>query len=236
MRTYKIAKGEFPEPSAMQKFGAPRDSSHRHEGIDLDLPNVDEFLVMAFEDGTIVPRKWNSQSGYSAWITHSNNTKSLYVHLTESSWKALKSRKVKAGEVFAVAGRTGNATGYVLHFELWINGRPVNPEPYILEQEDMAKTGKPWPSKGILITAGAPMLINNEGNKFGGKAGFEAEVPFRLMRTSKFGDMEFKSIFEDVWVHINDTKIIYWGDKPGEAEKKLEEARQTAKKLSQQLS
>jgi len=94
-----------------------------HLGIDIATEN--ESPVMAVRDGTIILARWNYEFGNILVMQHENNIISVYKH----NYLLLKKEgdKVKGGEVIALSGNTGeNSTGPHLHFELWINGNPVN--------------------------------------------------------------------------------------------------------------
>ncbi|HQH40699.1 MAG TPA: M23 family metallopeptidase, partial [Bacteroidales bacterium] len=68
---------------------------------------------------------------YLLVIQHPNNLVSVYKHNAELLKQT--GNMVKAGEVIAIVGNSGEYTsGPHLHFELWHNGIPVNPEEYIL--------------------------------------------------------------------------------------------------------
>lgn len=99
-----------------------------HLGIDIIVPkNTDVKAVM---DGTILSADWNAETGNSITILHRNELISVYRHNS----KLLKKTGdfVKAGEVVAIAGNSGEQTnGPHLHFELWYRGKAVNPEDYI---------------------------------------------------------------------------------------------------------
>lgn len=99
-----------------------------HLGIDIIVPkNTDVKAVM---DGTILSADWNSDTGNSMTILHSNELISVYRHNSKLFKKT--GDYVKAGEVVAIAGNSGELTnGPHLHFELWYRGKAVNPEDYI---------------------------------------------------------------------------------------------------------
>ncbi|MBP6794259.1 MAG: M23 family metallopeptidase [Saprospiraceae bacterium] len=99
-----------------------------HLGIDIIVPkNTDVKAVM---DGTILSADWNSETGNSMTILHSNELISVYRHNSKLFKKT--GDYVKAGEVVAIAGNSGELTnGPHLHFELWYRGKAVNPEDYI---------------------------------------------------------------------------------------------------------
>ena len=105
------------------------DPAQGHFGIDLTTKK-DEVVVSVLP-GTVIYSRWDPSNGYVVIIQHPNNFLSVYKHNQEVFKK--EGDHVEAGEPIAVAGNTGeNTTGPHLHFELWYNGQPVNPEDYII--------------------------------------------------------------------------------------------------------
>lgn len=100
----------------------------RHYGVDV-LAGKDEG-IKATLDGTVVLATWTNDTGYIIALQHSNNLFSVYKH--NSALLKKVGNVVKAGEVIAIIGNTGEFTsGPHLHFELWHNGSPINPKDYI---------------------------------------------------------------------------------------------------------
>lgn len=86
--------------------------------------------VKATADGTVIFAEWTVQTGYVAIIEHTNDLISVYKH--NASLTKQQGDLVKAGEVIALAGNSGElTTGPHLHFELWNRGYPVNPTNFI---------------------------------------------------------------------------------------------------------
>lgn len=86
--------------------------------------------VLATLEGTVTLATWSLTEGYIIIIQHNYNIISIYKH-NESLLKK-PGDHVTAGEPIAIIGNTGElTTGPHLHFELWYNGRPLNPEDYI---------------------------------------------------------------------------------------------------------
>jgi murein DD-endopeptidase MepM/ murein hydrolase activator NlpD len=102
--------------------------SKGHYGVDVVAqPGA---RVSAIMDGTIVFSGWTVETGYVLQIQHPNNLISIYKH-NEQLLKEV-GQTVKSGEAIARVGNSGElTTGPHLHFELWHNGIPLNPEEYI---------------------------------------------------------------------------------------------------------
>ncbi|MDD4225187.1 MAG: M23 family metallopeptidase [Mariniphaga sp.] len=99
-----------------------------HFGVDLvSEPNA---MISSIMDGAVIFSGWTIETGYVIYIQHELNLVSAYKHNSE----LLKSKgdRVKAGEAIAIIGNTGElTTGPHLHFELWHEGTPLDPEQYI---------------------------------------------------------------------------------------------------------
>lgn len=83
--------------------------------------------VKSVLDGKIIFSEWSLDTGYAIIIDHGENIISVYKH--NSKILKVQNDFVQAGEVIAYSGNQGNlSTGPHLHFELWKNGTPINPE------------------------------------------------------------------------------------------------------------
>ena len=84
--------------------------------------------VKSILEGKIIFSEWSIDTGHVLIIDHGDDIISVYKHNS----KVLKTQNnyVKAGEIIAYSGNQGTlSTGPHLHFELWKNGTPINPEP-----------------------------------------------------------------------------------------------------------
>lgn len=99
-----------------------------HPYIDVTAPA--SSVVMSVLDGTVVFAGWNDDGGYTIAIQHQNDIISIYKH----NEKALKSagERVTAGTPIALVGSYGNQeSGDHLRFELWYQGKAVDPTEFI---------------------------------------------------------------------------------------------------------
>ncbi|EDM45351.1 putative peptidase [unidentified eubacterium SCB49] len=96
----------------------------------VDVVTVKGAPIKAAADGTVIFAEWTSDTGYVILLKHASNFISVYKH--NASLLKTQGELVKAGEVIAIAGNTGNlSTGPHLHFELWMDGVPMNPTNFI---------------------------------------------------------------------------------------------------------
>lgn len=105
-----------------------QDIAAGHYGVDI-VAKLNSRVSSAL-DGTVIFSEWTMETGYVIMIQHDLNIITCYKHNAELLKR--QGDKVKAGEVIALMGNTGKeTTGPHLHFELWVNGNPINPEDYI---------------------------------------------------------------------------------------------------------
>lgn len=100
-----------------------------HRGI--DFPSPQGTPVMAAEAGTVTTVLYSNKSyGNRVIIDHGNGISTLYGH--NSTISVSLGQKVSKGQTIAGVGSTGRSTGNHVHFEIRINGKPINPTSYVM--------------------------------------------------------------------------------------------------------
>ncbi len=96
----------------------------------VDVVTTKDAPVKATADGTVIFSEWTADTGFVIILEHANNLISVYKH--NASLIKSQGELVKAGEVIAITGNTGElTTGPHLHFELWSDGYPIDPTNFI---------------------------------------------------------------------------------------------------------
>ena len=98
-----------------------------HTGIDISAPLGTYFVAAA--NGVVSKATYNTAYGNMVIIDHGGGVSTLYAHGSEIVVQA--GQQVKKGDVVLKVGSTGYSTGAHAHFEVRINGQPVNPMDYI---------------------------------------------------------------------------------------------------------
>lgn len=106
-------------------FGEQR-GGNNHKGIDLAANSGTP--IEAALDGTVYFSGVASGYGNVVMIDHGDNTETVYAHC--STLKVSTGEKVTKGQIIAEVGSTGDSTGPHLHFEIRVNGTPVDPLQY----------------------------------------------------------------------------------------------------------
>jgi murein DD-endopeptidase MepM/ murein hydrolase activator NlpD len=99
-----------------------------HSGLDISSRAGTEIVASA--DGLISSIKKSDGLGLSVTISHGHGFQTKYGHL--SKVLVSKGQSIKRGQEIALMGNSGRSTGSHLHYEVYINGVPTNPERYIL--------------------------------------------------------------------------------------------------------
>ena len=101
------------------------DLNSKHYGVDIVMP--ENSPVHSISEGIVVFSEWTSATGFVIIIEHLNGLTSIYKH--NSSIVKSQGDRVGTGEIIAFTGNTGElTTGPHLHFELWYQGEPVDPQ------------------------------------------------------------------------------------------------------------
>jgi murein DD-endopeptidase MepM/ murein hydrolase activator NlpD len=108
----------------------PFNSAEEHFGIDIVTDDENE-TVRATLDGTVISAAWTTPDGYVIQVQHSNNMISIYKH--NAALLKKPGDYVKAGDPIAIVGTSGEQIAWPhLHFELWYNGAPLDPQDYMV--------------------------------------------------------------------------------------------------------
>ena len=115
-------------PPATGSLSQAFDPVNKHYAVDVVLN--ENAPIKAVAEGTVIFSEWTADTGYVIIIEHPYGLLSAYKHNAVLS--KTQGETVATGEVIATAGNTGEySTGYHLHFELWSDGFPMNPENFI---------------------------------------------------------------------------------------------------------
>ena len=102
--------------------------SQKHFGVDY-VCKKDEPVKSVF-DGIVIFSSWTKDNGFVISIVHPNNIISMYKH--NSKIFVQPGQSVKTGDVISIIGDTGElSSGPHLHFELWLDGKSINPSEFI---------------------------------------------------------------------------------------------------------
>ena len=99
-----------------------------HEGIDVSAPMGAEIEAPAA--GVVTDVRWEEGYGNMLTMDHGFGLVTRFAHC--SKILVVRGQRVKRGQRIALVGSTGLSTGPHLHYEVWVNGRPVNPMKYVM--------------------------------------------------------------------------------------------------------
>jgi len=102
-----------------------------HLGVDFSAPKGTP--VYATADGVVITAGWLRNFGRTVEIDHGNGIVTRYAH--NQKIKVRRGQRVRRGQVIATVGRSGRATAPHVHYEVRVNGSPVNPWRYVLNSE-----------------------------------------------------------------------------------------------------
>ena len=124
----------IPARGWITSYYGPRSSHYSnrvkmHEGLDVGAPIG--TVILAPADGVIKISGKTPGFGWYIEIDHGYGVETLYAHNSKNLVK--KGQKIKRGQLIAKVGNSGLSTGPHLHYEVRVNGTPVDPLYYILD-------------------------------------------------------------------------------------------------------
>ncbi|WP_235536237.1 MULTISPECIES: M23 family metallopeptidase [unclassified Sphingomonas] len=102
-------------------------SAAMHAGIDLASPSGTPIYATA--DGMVDRAEWSGGYGNMVEIEHGKGISTRYGHMSRIA--AHPGQRIKRGDLIGYVGSTGRSTGNHLHYEVRIDGRAVNPMPFL---------------------------------------------------------------------------------------------------------
>lgn len=149
----------------------PDGSTEFHKGI--DIPKPAGTTIRAVKNGTI-DRRQDITSGYgkNIIIGHGSGLQTLYAHMS-SFGNFQQGQSATQGSQIGYVGTTGASTGNHLHFEVRVNGNPVDPLPYLQGAGNSGGSSTPAVSDGSYIAygghvyrvvGGAPVYVGSWAN------------------------------------------------------------------------
>ena len=102
--------------------------SRPHEGIDVSAPSGTPIEAPA--DGIVIATGWVTGYGNTVQIDHGYGIVTRFAHASKILVRV--GQRVHRGEDVALVGSTGLSTGPHLHYEVHVNGKPVDPLRYVL--------------------------------------------------------------------------------------------------------
>lgn len=119
---WPVLNGKITSLFGQRSAPAPG-ASVNHAGLDISVPAGSS--VMAAASGVVSAAGFNSARGNFVEVGFGSGNKAIYQHLSDLGVKV--GENVKAGQIIGKSGNSGISTGAHLHFELWENGRAVDP-------------------------------------------------------------------------------------------------------------
>jgi len=95
----------------------------------LDISGGFGTPIAAAKGGTVIDARYRGGYGNAVVISHGGGITTLYAH--QSTMNVSSGQQVSKGDIIGWVGSTGASTGPHLHFEVRVNGSPVNPRPYL---------------------------------------------------------------------------------------------------------
>lgn len=116
-------------------FGVRRDpftaTPAVHLGLDISADHGQP--VYATADGVVAEAERHSEYGNLVTVSHGFGIESRYAHL--SGFAVRPGRTIRRGDIVGYVGSTGRSTSAHLHYEVWIDGRPVNPLGFLVGRD-----------------------------------------------------------------------------------------------------
>lgn len=125
------AHGRISSPFTAARLDPVVHIIRAHQGIDVAAPFGAEIAASAA--GVVTQVRWENGYGNLVAIDHGYGVVTRYGHC--SKILVVRGQHVTRGQTIALVGSTGESTGPHVHYEVWVNGKAVNPKAYVLPED-----------------------------------------------------------------------------------------------------
>jgi Peptidase family M23 len=126
--------GRISSPFAPERVNPILHYARPHQGVDVAAPMGREIEAAAA--GTVTSVRWEDGYGNIVTIDHGYGVVTRYAHC--SRILVVRGQQVTRGQKIALVGSTGESTGPHVHYEVWVNGRAVDPKTFVLPDDAIA--------------------------------------------------------------------------------------------------
>lgn len=165
-----------------------------HSGSDVGAPKGTP--VYAASNGTVtgagnVPGCGDGACGAVIEITHGSGIRTWYLHMAYSDHRVKKGDQVAAGQQIGAVNSMGYSTGAHLHFEVHVNGRPIDPVPFLKDRGVTYGTGTPTSMADAVLPPSVDEGGDDDGEEVGGD---EAKITGPIQLKDKNGTTQTLSV------------------------------------------
>jgi hypothetical protein len=125
------AHGRISSPFAPERLDPILHIVRRHQGMDIAAPAGAEIEAPA--GGVVTGAKWVEGYGNLLTIDHGYGVVTRFAHCFKIL--VVPGQRVKRGQRIALVGSTGESTGAHVHYEVWVNGKAVDPKTFVLPED-----------------------------------------------------------------------------------------------------
>ena len=123
--------GRISSPFAAERLDPVLHITRPHQGIDVAAPAGNEIEAPA--SGTVTDVRWEEGYGNFLTIDHGYGIVTRFAHC--SKILVVRGQHVKRGQRIALVGSTGESTGPHVHYEVWVNGKAVDPKKFVMPED-----------------------------------------------------------------------------------------------------
>jgi peptidase M23-like protein len=123
--------GRISSPFAPERVDPILHIARPHQGMDVAAPTGS--VIEAAAAGVVTDVRWEDGYGNLVAIDHGYGVVTRYAHC--SRILVVRGQRVKRGQKIALVGSTGESTGPHVHYEVWLNGKPVDPKTFVLPDD-----------------------------------------------------------------------------------------------------